>query len=100
MTVTVTINVTDQPTRVVVATDPALEAIRFTFNPSLLNDVTELKALAAAFLTKADDVARANPWAGREIAVAKTNMQTASMWAVLGATKADDHNQVGQALPR
>ena len=65
----------------------AQEAIRFTFNPSGLPRVAILKALAAAFLTECDRTHIEVPAAGRELAVAKTNMQTASMWAVLGATK-------------
>ena len=87
MTVTITIDVTDQPTRVMNCNDSALEDIRFSFNPSLLDEVTTLKALAAAFLSKCDEVAQHKPFAGDELAVAKTNMQTASMWSVLGATK-------------
>ena len=94
MTVSLTAHVTDQPSRNIVASDAALEAIRFTFNPSLIDEVTQLKALAAAFLTKCDDIARSKPWAGRELAVAKTNMQTASMWGVLGATKAEPEDRL------
>jgi hypothetical protein len=65
----------------------AAEAVRMGFNPSALDDVNRLKTLAAAFITECDRIATAKPEAGRELAVAKTNMQTASMWAVLGATK-------------
>ena len=92
MTVVVQIDVTDQPARVVTADDASLEAIRFTFNPSLIDAVTQLKALAAAFITTCHQVALNNPSAVRELAVAKTNMQTASMWGVLGATK--DHKVI------
>jgi hypothetical protein len=96
MTVHITINVTNHPSREITVNDAALEAVRFNFNPSLMDNVTVLKALAAAFLTKCDEIlmrpgtapSEVPPdWAGREISVAKTNMQTASMWAVLGATK-------------
>jgi hypothetical protein len=93
MTVKIQIDITGQPTRHIVANDSSLEAIRFTFNPSLNDDVTQLKALAAAFLTKCDNIARLNPAAGRECSVAKTSMQTASMWAVLGATKINNGSQ-------
>ncbi|MEM7507631.1 MAG: hypothetical protein AAF415_12890 [Pseudomonadota bacterium] len=65
----------------------AAEAVRMGFNPSSLPRVDQLKALAAAFLSLCDEVAEDLPEAGREIATAKTTMQTASMWAVLGATK-------------
>jgi hypothetical protein len=65
----------------------ACDAIRFKFNPSGLHNVAKLKALAAAFISQCDEVAKEMPGSGRELSVAKTNMQTASMWAVLGATK-------------
>lgn len=90
MTILVTIDVRSDgagATWPIVVNDPAEEAIRFTFNPSGLPAVTKLKALAAAFLTACDETQLDNPAASRELAVAKTNMQTASMWAVLGATK-------------
>jgi len=88
MTITVTINITGAPAdTVVVPGDAAKEAIRFSFNPSGRPDVATLKALAAAFLTACDEALANAPGAGRELAVAKTHMQTASMWAVLGATK-------------
>lgn len=66
--------------------DNAAKAVRMGFNPSALPRVDRLKALAAAFLTECDLVAAELPEAAREAAVAKTNMQTASMWAVLAAT--------------
>lgn len=70
----------------------AREAVRISFNPSGDMAVLSLKALAAAFITmceaiendKASTIKQAS---SREFAVAKTSMQTASMWAVLGATK-------------
>lgn len=90
MTLTVSINYTKdgvtQPTRTLSVRDGAQEAVRLDFNPSANERVTRLKALAAAFLSECDDIASEQPNAGRELAVAKTNMQTASMWAVLGAT--------------
>lgn len=66
--------------------DAAREAVRLKFNPSGLDNVARLKTLAAAFITECDRIAAEVPDSGRSIAVAKTNMQTASMWAVLGAT--------------
>lgn len=77
----------------------AKQAVRLTFNPSANKRVERLKSLAAAFISECDaissefhanrknqeDAERAAE-AGRALAVAKTNMQTASMWAVLGAT--------------
>lgn len=71
----------------VMPNDAAKEAVRLKFNPSGLESVECLKILAASFLTLCDEIAAAKPEAGRELAVAKTNMETASMWAVRGATK-------------
>ena len=71
----------------------AAEAVRFSFNPSGNEDVAKLKSLSAAFISLCNELSLksgASPefaGAGREFSVAKTNMQTASMWAVLGATK-------------
>lgn len=62
----------------------AKDAVRLTFNPSNNPRVTRMKMLAAAFITECETMA-GTP-AGREAAVAITNMQTASMWAVLGLT--------------
>lgn len=66
--------------------DPALQAIRFSFNPSGEPDVMILKALAAAFIRECQRIQQDRPSVGREMAVAITNMQTASMWGVLGVT--------------
>jgi hypothetical protein len=87
MTVSATVFVTDHPDRGYVASNYALEAVRFKFNPSLNEGVTRLKALAALFLSECDTYTVANPAAIREFAVAKTYMQSASMWAVAGVTK-------------
>ena len=87
MTVTATVHVTDHPDRAYTATDAALEAVRISFNPSALESVTRIKALAALFIAECDAAVAKVPAAGREFAKAKTDMQTASMWAVLGATK-------------
>jgi hypothetical protein len=77
----------DSPDFTIQVSDAAAEAVRLSFNPSGIDTVHIFKALAGAFLTLADAVAQSNPSAARELAVAKTNMQTASMWAVLGTTK-------------
>lgn len=70
----------------VVISDSAARAVRYNFNPSQLESVARLKALAAAFISECERLSTEIPIAGREFAVAKTEMQTASMWAVLGAT--------------
>ena len=70
----------------------AAKLVRMSFNPSTMKRVDRLKALAAAFLSECDDIIaeyqgkESLPSAHRSLATAKTNMQTASMWAVLGAT--------------
>jgi len=68
-------------------TPEAAEPVRFTFNPSGLDTVNRLKSLSAAFIAECQRQQSLKGEAGREFAVAITNMQTASMWAVLAATK-------------
>lgn len=65
----------------------ARDAIRLSFNPSGNEKVLRLKTLAAALITEYEGIRDANPAAAREAAVAITNLQTASMWGVLAATK-------------
>lgn len=64
--------------------ESAAEAVRLKFNPGALNDVTMLKTLAASFITICENLKRGAP---REFSVAITEMETAAMWAVKGATK-------------
>lgn len=95
----VTIHTAAVPSATVAISNEAAQHVRMGFNPSALANVDELKALAAAFISKCDQVAaqfrassatveadEARAEAGRALSVAKTHMQTASMWAVLGAT--------------
>jgi hypothetical protein len=91
---TVTITYDDGSTYAVLLSDAAKEAVRFAFNPSGLEAVNRLNALAAAFLSECEyqtDTGKTrfhvHGEVDREFEVAKTNMQTALMWAVLGATK-------------
>lgn len=66
----------------------AADAIRAKFNPSGLDEVAEIKLLTGTLITKLEEIRdRDGGKAGREAAVAITNVQTASMWAVLAATK-------------
>lgn len=68
--------------------DTAKDAVRKDFNPSGNSDVAEIKAMTAALITKMEGIRdRDGGKAGREAAVAITNIQTASMWCVLAATK-------------
>lgn len=66
----------------------AKDAVRKDFNPSGNQDVAEIKSATAALVAKMEKIRdRNNGLAGREAAVAITNIQTASMWCVLAATK-------------
>jgi hypothetical protein len=66
----------------------AADAIRHKFNPSDRSDVAAIKDLTGTLITMLEGIRdRNNGLAGREAAVAITNVQTASMWAVLAATK-------------
>jgi hypothetical protein len=63
--------------------DSARKAVRLAFNPSGDERVTEIKTLTARLLslTWGD-----GPEAGRCSAIARTNFETACMWAVKAAT--------------
>lgn len=66
----------------------AADAIRYKFNPSADDDVTKIKDLTGTLITLMERIRDRNGGvAGREAAVAITNIQTASMWSVLAATK-------------
>lgn len=69
-------------------TPTAADAIRFKFNPSNMDDVTYIKTLTGTLISFMEGVRdRNNGKAGREASAAITNLQTASMWSVLAATK-------------
>lgn len=66
----------------------AQDAVRKSFNPSGNPDVTYIKGLTSQLIEFMEGVRDRNGGlAGREAAVAITNIQTASMWSVLAATK-------------
>lgn len=66
----------------------ASDAIRHKFNPSDRSDVAYIKDLTGTLITFMEGIReRDGGKAGREAAVAITNLQTASMWCVLAATK-------------
>ena len=68
--------------------DTANEAVRRNFNPSGNSDVAAIKERTSELITIMEGIRdRDNGKAGREAAVAITNLQTASMWCVLAATK-------------
>lgn len=75
----------------------AAKAVRASFNPSGRQEVEDLKTLAAAFIAKCQALqaaansdqefsAELKAEVGRAAAVAITNAQQASMWAVFAAT--------------
>lgn len=66
--------------------DSARDSVRLGFNPSGDPTVVALKTKMAEWITLVEEV-QARGVAPREAAVAITNAQTASMWAVLAATK-------------
>jgi len=68
--------------------ESARDAIRLSFNPSGDARIQEIKMLTGRLITICEGI-RDEPGkgAGREAAVAVTNLQTASMWAVLAASK-------------
>ena len=62
-------------------TNEAADAVRMGFNPSASPSVDKLKALGAAFISLCDQLGKS-----REFSVAKTEAETAVMWAVKAAT--------------
>lgn len=68
-------------------TDSACEAVRLSFNPSGIEKVTRIKTLAAALISELETIGGD---AGREAAIARTHVQSASMFGVLAATKGID----------
>ena len=66
----------------------AADAIRHKFNPSDRSDVAAIKDLTGTLITMLEGIReRKAGLAAREASVAITNIQTASMWCVLAATK-------------
>lgn len=63
------------------------EAVRMSFNPSGLEPVNRIKSLTAALVSELIAQLDSKPNAAREFDFAIANVQTASMWAVLAATK-------------
>ena len=77
----------DKQTCIVAVGAEAMDAVRLAFNPSGDTRITTLKAVAALLWQLQKNIELTNPAAGREAAVARTNLQTASMWGVLALTK-------------
>lgn len=69
-------------------TDTAKDAVRKDFNTSGSAEVAEIKSATAALISRMEIIRdRDNGKAGREASVAITNLQTASMWCALAATR-------------
>ena len=64
----------------------ALALVRGGFNPSKLEAVDRMKALAAALISECEAIRDAKGPGGREAAIAITQIQGASMFAVAAAT--------------
>ena len=64
----------------------AAELVRMGFNPSKLERVDRIKALAAALVSECEDIRDDRGPGAREAAVAITQIQGASMFAVAAAT--------------
>lgn len=66
--------------------DEAAARVRMGFNPSAKPDVDRIKALIASAMTVCEGIRDANGPGAREAAVAITQLQGASMFAVAAAT--------------
>lgn len=64
----------------------ALALVRGNFNPSKIEAVDRIKALAAALISECEAIRDARGPGGREASVAITQIQGASMFAVAAAT--------------
>lgn len=69
-------------TRQIVVTESALRDVGFDFNPSADNRVFALKALSAALITEMQPIIATGGPAGRQAAIARTDIETAQMRAV------------------
>ena len=64
----------------------AAETVRMGFNPSRLEPVDRMKALAAALISECEAIRDGKGKGGREAAIAITQLQGATMFAVAAAT--------------
>ena len=82
----VTIHTAALPGETVTITNGAAELVRMGFNPSKLPRVDRIKALAAALISECEGIKAEGGKGAREAAVAITQFQGASMFAVAAAT--------------
>ena len=83
----VTITFDDGSTHTIQLSDQAKDTIRYAFNPSALPAVHTLKALSGAFITEIEAQKSQKPNASWQFGKAIEHATSASMWAVLAATK-------------
>lgn len=94
MTITAEVSCNGQTERFTAAGD-AEEAVRFKFNPSALPSVTRIKMLTSLLVAEIDNLKSYGPNEGHPSVLsaretfeeARRHAVSASMWAVLGATK-------------
>ncbi len=67
-------------------TNSAAELVRMGFNPSRLESVDRIKALAAALVSECETIRNVGGKGAREASIAITEFQGASMFAVAAAT--------------
>lgn len=67
-------------------TNSAAETVRMGFNPSRLEAVDRIKALAAALVSECETLRGLGGKGAREASIAITEVQTASFFAVAAAT--------------
>jgi hypothetical protein len=67
-------------------TQSAAQIVRMGFNPSKLERVDRIKALAAALVSECEAIQNGVKPGGREAAIAITQIQGATMFAVAAAT--------------
>lgn len=67
-------------------TPTAAKLVRMGFNPSRLEPVDRIKALAAALVSECEAIHEAGGSGAREASIAITEIQGASMFAVAAAT--------------
>lgn len=70
----------------VAVTTSAMDLVRLGFNPSKLEQVDRIKSIAAALISECEALRDAGGKGAREAAIAITETQTASMFAVAAAT--------------
>lgn len=85
----VTIHTAAVPSGTTSISDTAAKTVRMGFNPSKIEAVDRIKALAAAIVSECEAIKddRSHPGA-REAAIAITQVQGAAMFAVAAATSA------------